>query len=511
MKKISAKLIRITTTCLAALMVALIFSFVRITPSYADDPPDSTEVKTDDSKEGTTPSKDTPVETSEQVDDKSGSTAHEEAYQKITAKEGSAILLESGSSDEPVPNNENGTEFQTSAVNTADESAETDAAELEKKDTTPKGTAFTNDIPEYVHSVTTQGTPSPSPTEDPSPTPTENPVPTPTEDPSPTPTPSPSAEQYYLTENDELVTLSNADKEREKKLGDDMKSSETVVNTDDQTTTVLTTVKTINAIQKAVDAAIKRAAADNSITELTIHVEDGTYDGDIYIDNTRGGETVKWDTENELPAEDTNGKTPRTDEDWGGFSLVILSKDAYTKNGDSYSINVDSNNNANVTGNIIIKGINTILAGLKYAADTVIQTVDAVLKVYGTSGDDTITVEGKAGASKTQIYVYAGDGDDTINVKGVKPEASSESETEPALRPVASVNDESPCFVYAGKGDDTIKVDSSAACFTNNVHVNEDSAVTDNGSDILVLTGAIKPNGSSGVDTVKRDHAADHR
>ena len=150
-----------------------------------------------------------------------------------------------------------------------------------------------------------------------------------------------------------------------------------------------------NAIQKAVDVALKSAKEKAGITDITIVVDDGEYDGDI---------NISWGSD----------KTP------GLFkTLYILAKNSFKEPSvgdviDKSTINSGAGGGAKVNGNIIIDGINVVLSGLYYSLNTTITSKKATTTVYGTAKDDNIQVE----LEDSSLEVISGDGQDNIRVKG---------------------------------------------------------------------------------------------
>ena len=150
-----------------------------------------------------------------------------------------------------------------------------------------------------------------------------------------------------------------------------------------------------NAIQLAVDEALK--AATSSTTELTVTVEDGTYDGDITI-KKGDGQTLKDD-----------------------LTLYILASGSYAaaeegKTITKETITAGAAGGAKVGGNINIDGINVVLAGLYYSLDSKINVKNSKTSVYGTEKADTIHVTLDEGG--TIDTVQAGDGADDIALSG---------------------------------------------------------------------------------------------
>ena len=150
-----------------------------------------------------------------------------------------------------------------------------------------------------------------------------------------------------------------------------------------------------NAIQKAVDVALKSAKENAGITDITIVVDDGEYDGDI---------NISWGSD----------KTP------GLFkTLYILAKNSFKEPSvgdviDKSTINSGAGGGAKVNGNIIIDGINVVLSGLYYSLNTTITSKKATTTVYGTAKDDNIQVE----LEDSSLEVISGDGQDNIHVTG---------------------------------------------------------------------------------------------
>ena len=428
--------------------------------AYADDAGNTTnsvtttEVATDDVTSGEKTVSGEVSNTEQQVTENAGSEAAEETYPEIKAKDGKATY--------------------------------------DNKD-------YTNDIPEYVHSVTesTENSEEMVQTEDNSDGDEKQ--------------QEKKEEQYYLTENNELVTLSSADKQREEKLSDDMKTVNTSTDDDNKTKTTETTVKSENAIQKAVDKALEDASKNNDAKELVIKVYDGEYAGDIVIDKSR----VTSESESSESNEDTKPSEDTKRTDWSNITLKILAlgaTDGKENDENGESAKVEKAENANILGNIKINCINTIISGFNFLKDAAIEVKDAVLTVYGTDKDDKIIITGEQTSNsdeknedskqtKTQINVYALGGDDIVIIKGSVPEAKEEQKesTSSKTRELVNVNTDSSCKIDLGSGSDIVKVDASAACFTKKVQIDGAS-----GTDILFVTGKITADKSS-VNTTTRD------
>ena len=148
-----------------------------------------------------------------------------------------------------------------------------------------------------------------------------------------------------------------------------------------------------NAIQKAVDEALKSAQTNSDIKEITIVVEDGTYNGDINISFKDSSSSLT--------------------------KLYIIARDSFLDPGeggviDKATISANGTGGANATGNIYIEGLDVVLAGLYYSLNKKITAKDCEVIIYGTSRDDIIQVE----LDNASLNVEAGAGVDTIGVTG---------------------------------------------------------------------------------------------
>ncbi|NCC43147.1 MAG: hypothetical protein EOM18_06075, partial [Clostridia bacterium] len=182
-----------------------------------------------------------------------------------------------------------------------------------------------------------------------------------------------------------------------------------------------------NAIEKAVSKAL--VSADKDTRELTVTISDGIYNGDIQITKDKLGMGV-------------DGKN---------ITMYLLAEGSYqpaAKGGviDKNSITAGAGGQANVNGNIIIDGINVVLAGLYYSLNNTITVKDSVSKIYGTSKDDNVQLVLDSGADVT---VTGGGGSDGINITG-----TPQGETQGA---------QSKASLNGGEGSDIYTVDMSSA------------------------------------------------
>ncbi|MCI6866405.1 MAG: hypothetical protein MR871_00355, partial [Lachnospiraceae bacterium] len=213
-----------------------------------------------------------------------------------------------------------------------------------------------------------------------------------------------------------------------------------------------------NAIQKAIDAALKAAKDNADTTELTITVDEGTYDGDISISWDRGGE----------------GNVPTVFK-----TLYILAKGSFEEPDsdaiDKTMISSSANGKAAVNGNILIDGINVVLAGLYYSLNSKITVKDSDTAIYGTTEDDNICVE----LNNASLDVKSGDGLDNIQITGTGQGGSDKK-----------------VDLDGGGGSDVYTVDMSAAD-TNQAGNTTAVTITDKDGGRLHLTGSLKETKAS--------------
>ena len=140
-------------------------------------------------------------------------------------------------------------------------------------------------------------------------------------------------------------------------------------------------------IQKLVKEALSAHTALNSIVQVKLD-RDTIYEGDVEF-------TKDW-------VESTTSKSVQD-----GFGIEIAAEDA----GNDY---LQSSGTTTILGDVTIKGIKVVLAGINMAAGKKVTVDEAAgkLEYYGTKKDDDLTVEAKNGASAS---VFTGEGNDTVN------------------------------------------------------------------------------------------------
>ena len=140
-----------------------------------------------------------------------------------------------------------------------------------------------------------------------------------------------------------------------------------------------------NAIQKAVDAAL--ASATSTTTTLRVDVESGDYTGGLKVAKPAGSTLSP------------------------GLILYVFAPGSYsgadTGAITTGKISAAADGSARLGGDVLIDGINVVLAGLYYSLDTKITVRNAKADIYGTTGSDTIsTVLDGSGT----LVVHSGDG-----------------------------------------------------------------------------------------------------
>ena len=148
-----------------------------------------------------------------------------------------------------------------------------------------------------------------------------------------------------------------------------------------------------NAIQKAVDAAL--ASATSTTTTLRVDVESGDYAGGLKIAKPAGSTLSQ------------------------SLILYVFAPGSYSGAATGAittgKISAAADGSARLGGDVLIDGINVVLAGLYYSLDTKITVRNAKADIYGTTGSDTInTVLDGSGT----LTVHSGDGADEISVSG---------------------------------------------------------------------------------------------
>ena len=123
-----------------------------------------------------------------------------------------------------------------------------------------------------------------------------------------------------------------------------------------------------NAIQKAVDAAL--ASATSTTTTLRVDVESGDYTGGLKIAKPAGSTLSQ------------------------SLILYVFAPGSYggaaTGAVTTGKISAAADGSARLGGDVLIDGINVVLAGLYYSLDTKITVRNAKADIYGTTGSDTI-------------------------------------------------------------------------------------------------------------------------
>ena len=340
------------------------------------------------------------------------------------------------------------------------------------------------------------------------------------------------SQQYWKTENGELITPTEEQIKREKESSTE-KNTEIYCDPEDGTYYEDVTVLSKNAIQKAIDKALAEASKQTAdgkwVDEMVVRVMAGTYDGDINVS---------------VPT--------ATRSDWSGFTLKVLADDSFEMNGTELEISeigwarpdledkkyellleddfhmihldpdkegiikkddngneiitADSAGNAKVNGSININGINVVLAGLYYSLESTIKAKNAIVDIYGTKKDDNITAVGVEGGKGTQISIHSGAGDDTVTVRGdvqlYSVRASGSESTKDEFMQIrvepATISASSNVAVYAGAGDDIVNIDTSTAYFTATVSIDGGPA---NGSDRIHLTGQTTTESKANAET----------
>ena len=128
-----------------------------------------------------------------------------------------------------------------------------------------------------------------------------------------------------------------------------------------------------NAIQKAVDAAL--ASASSTTTTLRVDVESGDYTGGLKVAKPAGS-TLS-------PSLILYVFAPGS---YGGAATGAVT---------TGKISAAADGSARLGGDVLIDGINVVLAGLYYSLDTKITVRNAKADIYGTTGSDTISTTGR--------------------------------------------------------------------------------------------------------------------
>lgn len=223
-----------------------------------------------------------------------------------------------------------------------------------------------------------------------------------------------------------------------------------------------------NAIQAQVEEAIK---AMTEAGDCIVTVDDGSYDGNLTIN-------ASIDSNNRLK----------------DHKLYILADSSYEKKDDkpdTATISAGGAGGVNVNGDIYIEGIGVILGGIYYSMGNKITVVDSNTEIYGTTLDDSITVDvGKS----ANVTVKTGDGSDTIVVLSTT-EAATGDVTATGSREIT---------LDGGNGADVYEIDTSVGGDLkkkSDTDSTTESAtkLTINGAaeDVLHLTGNLKTDDSA--------------
>ncbi len=232
-----------------------------------------------------------------------------------------------------------------------------------------------------------------------------------------------------------------------------------------------------NAIQDQINDAIQGSSGD----ECFVEVAEGTYDGDLTI-----------------TAVENKAAT-----------IYILAEGSYTKddsgNINKESINAAADGNTRMNGDINVDGLHVVLAGIYFSMGNTIAVKEGIADVYGTSQDDTIEVELDKNA---MVKVYGGAGSDTIILEGNEEVKGGEQTTE-----TGSIDAE--VFVNDDDEEDIVEIDISAGSDTKPVSSEEgaqnaaETTIKVNGKDEdrIHLSGSLKdsdvgdPTKNTNIDT----------
>ena len=246
--------------------------------------------------------------------------------------------------------------------------------------------------------------------------------------------------EYKLTESGETIREEDHEKVDDIiKNADDDKKTVTYKQSDKEgegddakvTLTKTTVTKSENAIQKAIDDALKNQLKEDT-KYITITVAAGTYDGDITVGS-----------------DDDDVKTVL--EKNKDFKLYLLGEGSYTapEEGaviDKNTIGATSGKDVVVKGGLNINGINTIIAGIYFSLENRIKiTGGCDVTIHGTKEDDGIMAVLEGGDNS--LKVDTGDGDDTIKVETAKPDGDD-----------ASNDFKNVLTAIAGGGNDTVTI-----------------------------------------------------
>ena len=253
-----------------------------------------------------------------------------------------------------------------------------------------------------------------------------------------------------------------------------------------QTTVITETTESKNAIQKAVDEALLKITNDTK--SITVKVSSGEYNGDISINAGNAKGDVPSDFVLYILSEDSY-QSPETDheEEPGGEDdlQTVEEKSGEDENIpnpiiDKTTIDADSVGGAKVNGNILIEGLNVVLAGLYWSLENTVSVKDGSVAVYGTTQDDHVQVE--IGEDADLYKISTGEGSDEVTVKSTSASGKPDGKT---------------IHIDTGAGDDKINVDVSAANHAENVEIDAGE-----GEDRIHFTGELKKDGRSSAKLV---------
>lgn len=224
----------------------------------------------------------------------------------------------------------------------------------------------------------------------------------------------------------------------------------------------VTVTESKNAIQKAVDEALK--SINENTTSITVQVAKGEYSGDISIQ----GDTV------------LGSNIPKD------FVLYLMAEDSYDQPEegeliDHTTANSDSAGDVVVSGNILIANINVIMTGLYLSKDKNIQVKDSQVTYNGTLLDDTVNLD--VSGEDVDVNVSTGSGSDTVSLSSGG----------------SSAGNKGTASIHTGSGDDVVQVDVSASNTFSEVHSSGGA-----GNDRMHLTGKLEQGSTCTLSDVGR-------
>ncbi|MBQ9827063.1 MAG: hypothetical protein IJM62_00105, partial [Lachnospiraceae bacterium] len=210
-------------------------------------------------------------------------------------------------------------------------------------------------------------------------------------------------------------TLKSTDENKVETKGATVKYN--VVKAADNSTAVITkttVTKSSNAIQKAINSALKKASydSDGKIQSITITVGKGTYNGDLNISFNNVQEVVTGANKN--------------------FTLYILGEDSFTRPAkgviDKSTISAGAGTGVVLNGNVNIDDINVVFAGIYFSTlgpggqtntSAQIKKVNLLnsnnkTEIYGTAANDSVDIYIKG--KNSELKVDTGKGIDKVQV-----------------------------------------------------------------------------------------------